>query len=102
MPVLGLTADGKKIASRSVAGPTSYSAANGHAITISDLKRVDEVLLAMIDGGYKVANYSKSGNTVTLFYHYYNYPAASAGVSVTVPDTTDLSARTITVVVIGV
>lgn len=102
MAIIGLTADGKKIVSISIAGPSSYNATAGHAVTIPELNRVDEVLFAMIDGGYRVANATRSGNVVTLFYHYFDYDAVADGVSITVPNATDLSGRTIRIVAIGV
>lgn len=92
---------GKKMSYVVTSGPTSYDSTNGHAVTIPDLKVVDAVLSASIDGGYRVASYSISGNVVTLFYHYFDYPSTTAGPSVTVPNTTNLSGRTVKLVVLG-
>jgi len=100
MTVLGLTADGKKIVLQAAAGTSSY-AAGGQAITVAELNRVEQVLMAFITGGYKVGGISISGNTVTVAVHYYNYPASAAGASIEIPTGTDISAQTITLIVIG-
>jgi len=98
--ILGLTADGKKIAVASAPGPSSY-ATGGFTIRVPDLNRIDQVVFAFVTGGYKVGGLSVSGNAVTVVVHQYNYPATSAGPSVEVPAGTDLSDQTVTVVVIG-
>lgn len=101
MPIIGLTADGKKIVALSTTGPASYNPTAGYTVTVPELARVDAVLFASIDGGYRVANATKTGNTVTLFFHYFDYDSTSDGTSINVPNGTDLSGRAITLVVIG-
>jgi len=100
MPVIGLTADGKKIVLTTAAGASSYTT-GGQAIRIPELNKVEQVLWAFITGGYKVGGISISGNTVTVAVHYYNYPATAAGLSVEIPAATDISTQTITLIVIG-
>lgn len=99
--ILGLTADGKKVVVVSTRGPTSYTS-GGFTVIVPELEHVHEVIFAFITGGYKIGGLSVSDNTVTVVVHYYNYPATTAGPSVEVPAGTDLSAQTVTLVVVGV
>jgi len=101
MTVIALTADGKKIAVASAAGPASYTT-GGFPVRVGELSRIDQVLFAFITGGYKIGGLTVSGNSVTVVVHYYNYPGAAAGPAVEVAAATDLSAQTVTLVVIGV
>ena len=98
--VLGVTADGKKIVAASSSGPSSYSS-GGFSVRVPALNMVDQVLFAFITGGYKVGGLSISGNSVTVVVHYYTYSSSSDGPSGEVPNGTDLSAQTVTLVVIG-
>jgi hypothetical protein len=100
MAVIGLTADGKKIVTKSIAGPSAYAVA-GFPITIDELTRVDAVIFSEISGGYRIAGTSISGNVVTVLIHYFDYDAGSDGASITVPANTNLSAQTVKLVVIG-
>jgi len=100
MTVLGTTAEGKKIAMVSVAGPSSY-ATGGFTVRVSDVNRIDAVIWAFITGGYKIGGYTVSGNAVTVAVHNYNYPATAAGPSTEVAAGTDLSGQTVQLVVIG-
>jgi hypothetical protein len=100
MPVLGTTAEGKKIAVVSAAGPSSY-ATGGFSVRVPGLNRIDTVIWAFITGGYKIGGYSVSGNAVTVVVHQYNYPATAAGPSTEVAAATDLSGQTVQLVVIG-
>jgi hypothetical protein len=100
MTVIALTADGRKIVQTTVSGPSSY-ATGGYLVRVPELNRIDAVILAFITGGYKIGGYSISGNAVTVVVHYYDYPATSAGASTEVPNATDLSGTTITLIVIG-
>lgn len=100
MSVLALTSDGKKIAIVTASGPSSYTS-GGFSVRVSALNKIDAVLDVRITGGYKVGGYSISGNSVTIVVHHYNYPATSAGASVEVSAGTDLSAQTVTLVVLG-
>jgi hypothetical protein len=100
MTVIGLTADGKKIAVVSAAGPSSY-ATGGFSVRVPELNRIDQVLFALITGGYKIGGLTVSGNAVTVVVHYYNYPATAAGPATEVAAATDLSGQSITLVVLG-
>jgi hypothetical protein len=100
MTVIGLTADGKKIVTKSIAGPSAY-AVTGFPITIDELTRVDAVIFSEISGGYTIAGTSISGNVVTVLIHYFDYDYNGDGVSITVPANTNLSAQTVKLVVIG-
>jgi hypothetical protein len=100
MAVIGLTADGKKIAVVSTAGPSSYTT-GGFSVRVPDLNRISAVIWAFITGGYKIGGLTVSGNTVTVVAHQYNYPATSAGPSTEVSSGTDLSGATVTLIAIG-
>jgi hypothetical protein len=100
MTVIGTTAEGKKIAVVSAAGPSSY-AAGGFSVRVPELNRIDAVIWAFITGGYKIGGYTVSGNAVTVVVHYYNFPATAAGPSTEVAAETDLSGTTTTLIVIG-
>jgi hypothetical protein len=100
MTVIGLTADGKKIVTKSIAGPSAY-AVTGFPITIDELTRVDAVIFSEISGGYRIAGTSISGNVVTVLIHYFDYDYNGDGVSITVPANTDLHTQTVKLVVIG-
>jgi len=100
LPVIALTADGKKIALETAAGPSSYTA-GGFTVRIPRLNRIDAVIWAFITGGYKIGALTVSGNSITVVVHYYNYPSTSAGPSTEVAAATDLSAQTVTLVVLG-
>ena len=101
MAVIGLTADGRKIV-LATESPTTYST-GGVSVTVDEVNRIDAVIHASIDGGYftNVSLCSVSGNTVTVPVYRFNYGAASPGPAVEVPDGTDLSGTTITLIVIG-
>jgi hypothetical protein len=100
MTLIALTADGRKIALASAAGPSSY-ATGGFAVRVPELNRIDAVIWAFITGGYKIGGYSVSGNAVTVVVHYYNYPGTAAGPSTEVAAGTDLSGQSIQLIVIG-
>jgi hypothetical protein len=100
MPVIGLTADGKKIAVVSVAGPSSYTT-GGFTVRVSDVNRINAVIWAFITGGYKIGGLTISGNAVTVVVHNYNYPATAAGPATEVTAGTDLSGQTVTLCIIG-
>lgn len=100
MTVIGLTADGKKIALVTAAGPASY-ATGGFPVRAGDLNHIHSILFAFITGGYKIGGLTISGNSVTVVVHHYNFPATSAGPSTEVPATTDLSGQTVTIIAIG-
>jgi len=101
MAIIGLTADGKKIAFKSVPGPVSY-ATTGYPVTIDELSRVDCVIYAEVTGGYRIAGTSISGNVVTVLIHYFDYDAAADGASITVPSGANLSGQTVKIVAVGV
>jgi hypothetical protein len=101
MTIIGRTAEGKKIAVVSAAGPSSYTT-GGFSVRVPELNRIDTVIWAFITGGYKIGGLTVSGNAVTVVVHYYNFPATSAGPSTEVPSATDLSGQTVTLVAIGV
>ncbi|MEM1553244.1 MAG: hypothetical protein QXH03_11355 [Candidatus Bathyarchaeia archaeon] len=100
MPIIGLTADGKKIALAAASGPSSYPS-GGFSVTVKELNHVHAVLYASITGGYKIGALTVSGNAVTVVVHQYNYPATSAGPSTEVSSGTDLSGQTVTIIAIG-
>ena len=99
--IIGQTVDGKIIVLVTTSGPASYDATNGFSISVDNVNRIDSVLFVHIDGGYKIGDFSISGNTVTVRVHYYSYAATAAGPSTQVPAATDLSGTTITLVAIG-
>ena len=101
MAVIGLTADGRKIVLKT-ASPTTYSSP-GVSVTIDEVNRIDAVIQASIDSGYftNASLCSASGNSVVVPVYRFNYGAASPGPAVEVPDGTDLSGTTITLIVIG-
>jgi len=101
MTVVGLTADGKKIVYTSASGPSNYSQANNFNLTVGDVNRIDTVLFLHIDGGYKIIDYSVSGNVINIVIGYYDFSKSSADVASEVADGADLSSITITAVVIG-
>jgi len=80
-----------------VSGPSSYSA--GGFTVDHPFSRVSHAI-AIASGGY-IAEASVSGNTVTVKVYYFDYDAAADGTAIEVPDGTDLSGVTITVIIIG-
>ena len=100
MSLLFSAPDGRVVWQKTVAGPTSY-AAGGFTVTFNELKQIEGVIFIYNDGGYLTEVSNISGNTVTVKVLYFNYPAASAGAAVEVPDATDLSAVNFTIVVVG-
>jgi len=101
LPVIGLTADGRKIVLATATGPSSYTA-GGFNIIVPELEHIHAVIYSSITGGYIIGGITFSDNTVRVVVHYYNYPAAAAGPSIEVPAGTDLSGQTVTLIVIGV
>jgi len=102
MTVIGVTLDGKKIVYYSASGPSSY-ATGGSSITINDLNKVEAVLFAQLTGGYLVeATPGTTTNTVTVKVYYFDYDASADGTAIEIPDGTDLSGKTLTLLVIGV
>jgi len=101
MPLIGITADGKKIAAVSASGPTSYPT-GGFTVRIPELTRIEQILFAFITGGFKIGGLTVSENAVTVVVHRYDYPSTSAGPSVEIPSDTNIAAQTVTIVAIGV
>ena len=101
MMILGVFADGRKLARETAPGPAAGTASV--TIEFSGIRVIEAVIAASIDGGYKVdaGQVSFVGNKVTVTPQYYDYAAAAAGPAVDVPATDDLSARTIDVTIIG-
>lgn len=104
MAIVGLTADGKKIVVTEVTSAITYNSTTGFVVTVPELEKVHAVLYASIDGGYKVNTCSISGNTVSLFLHYYNYAQETSvdGPSIDIPNNTNIGTRTVTLVTLGV
>ena len=90
---------GYRLAVVGVSGPSSYSA-GGFTVSIPELRRVVAAIV-QASGGYKAEVASVSGNTVTVKVYYYDYDASADGPAVEVPDGTDLSGVTFTIVAIG-
>jgi len=100
--VLAVLPDNRVLIKETITGPASYTA-GGFSHTISNVSVVDAILAASATGGYKVdaAAITVSGNTLTIPVYYYDYDAAADGAAIEVPDGTDLSGITITVIAIA-
>lgn len=105
MPVIGLTADGKKIVQAVVTGPSSYST-GGFAVTIGELNNILAVNVS-IRTNLKVSNYvhavdySYTGNRITFVVYRIDVTATAPAAWSEVPSATNISALTIEVIAIG-
>ena len=99
--ILGVFADGRKLARETAAGPDATT--DSVTIEFAGIRVIEAVIAASIDGGYKVdaGQVSVVGNKVTVIPQYYDYDFAGDNPAINVPTTVDLSARTIDVTVIG-
>ena len=99
--ILGVFADGRKLARETAAGP----GAGTESVTIefAGIRVIEAVIAASIDGGYKVdaGQVSVVGNKVTVIPQHYNYAVTTNGPAVNVPPADNLSTHTIDVTVIG-
>jgi hypothetical protein len=106
MAVIGLTADGKKIAQRVVSGPTSY-ATGGFTVRFSELNKIHAVKVS-VRTNLKVSNYvhavdySYSGNTITFVVYRIDVTAAAPSAWSESPAGSDLSALSLEIIAIGV
>ena len=99
--ILGVFADGRKLARETASGPSAGTASV--TIEFAGIRVIEAIIAASMDGGYKVdaGQISVAGNKVTVTPQHYNYAATADGPAINVPATVDLSARTIDVTVIG-
>ena len=92
---------GYRVIITTVTGPSSYTS-GGVEYTINELDSVVGVI-ALPAGGYLIeASVVEGTNRVKLVFKHFDYPATAAGPAVEVPDGTDLSGVTVTLIVIGV
>jgi hypothetical protein len=94
--------DGRKIARVTALGRVNGGTTD-QVIEMPGLRTIDQVISASIDGGYLVdpSDVTISGNKLTVQAYYFDYTAGASGVAIIVPNTVNLVARTITLVVIG-
>lgn len=85
----------------SQAGPANYQSGARPTITVNRIKTIDRLVELRITGQYDVEAVDITDNVVTYRVNQYDYDAAVDGVAVEVPDATDLSAQTVTLVVEG-
>jgi len=93
-------ADGRLIAITTSSGPSSYSS-GGFSVTVSELRKVEQVIAVYADAGYLCTGSPGTGNAVTVKAYYFDYDASADGAAIEVADGTDLSGVTFTVVAIG-
>jgi len=106
LPVIGVTADGKKIVQATARGPSSY-ASGGFNVTLGELSRI-QALAVSVRANLKVSNYvhavdySYAGNTITFTVYRIDVTATAPSDWSEVPAGTDLSALTLEILAIGV
>lgn len=100
--VIGQLQDGRKIVHQSVPG-RGAGAVQTQTIEIPELRTIDAVIAASIDGGYEVSPSlcTIAGNKVTIEPMYYDYANVGSGVAIDVPAGTNLANQTIDLIVIG-
>jgi len=106
LPVIGVTADGRKIVQATATGPSSY-ASGGFKVTLGELSRI-QALAVSVRTNLKVSNYvhavdySYAGNTITFTVYRIDVTATAPSAWSEVPAGTDLSALTLEIVAVGV
>ena len=81
------------------AGPAAYTA-GGFEVVEGELGTV-ETAVVQASGGYTAEVASITGNKVKVKAYYFDYDAAADGVAIEVPDGTDLSGVTFTILAFG-
>jgi len=99
MTVLATLKDGRVIAKATSSGPSSYSS-GGFDVTVTDLRKVEEVLCVRSDSGYLCEVASTTNNVVKVKAYYFDYDATADGAAIE-PTGADLSGVTFTVIAIG-
>jgi hypothetical protein len=105
MPIVGLTADGLKIAKVRVSGPTSYPA-GGFTVVVPELQRILHALVSIVTP-LRVANFvhnidfTVSGNTVTIRVFRIDVTVAAPASWAEVPAGTDISELVLEIFAIG-
>ena len=106
MPLVALTADGKKVVQVTVRGPSSYST-GGFRVVIGELEKIHALVVSVrtnlkVDNYVHAVDYSYTGNTVTFTVYRIDVTAAAPSAWSEVPAGTDLSSLVLEVVAIGV
>jgi hypothetical protein len=105
MPVIGLTADGKKIVGTIVTGPTSYPT-GGFTVRIPELSKIHAAKVS-IKTNLKVNNlvhavdYTYTGNTITFTVYRIDVTATAPSAWSEVTSGSDISALVLEVIAIG-
>jgi hypothetical protein len=105
MPIVGLTADGLKIAKVRVTGPTSYPS-GGFTVVVPELQRILHAFISIVtplrvDNFVHSIDFSISGNTVTIRVFRIDVTAAAPASWTEVPAGTDISALVLEIFAIG-
>jgi hypothetical protein len=105
MPIVGLTADGLKIAKVTVTGPASYPA-GGFAVVVPELQRILHAFVSIatslkVDNYVHAIDFSVSGNTVTIRVYRIDVTASAPAGWTEVPAVTDISGLVLEIFAIG-
>jgi hypothetical protein len=106
LPLVALTADGKKVVQMTVSGPTSYTT-GGFTVVVPELEKI-HALVVSVRTNLKVSNYvhavdySYTGNRVTFTVYRLDVTAAAPSAWAEVPAGTNISGLVLEIVAIGV
>jgi hypothetical protein len=106
LPIVALTADGKKVVQMTVTGPSSYTT-GGFRVVVPELEKIHALAVSVrtnlkADNYVHAVDYTYSGNTITFTVHRIDVTASAPASWSEVPAGTDLSGLVLEIIAIGV